>query len=132
MTKAKSKRSTEGSSSDVICGPAPLSAAVLNRHVVCVSVPTQGCGFRAAPTSAARSPEKQKINDDEGYDYTTDAGGEHVANIVSGHALARFDGSFNDLFVVPFRHQGVFAEIDTAPIQCLSLTLNKSAWPVDL
>jgi hypothetical protein len=39
-------------------------------------------------SSAAGSPDKQKINDDEGCDYATGAEGEHVANIVSGHALA--------------------------------------------
>jgi len=63
--------------------------------------------YRAAPTSAAGSPEKQKINDDEGCDYATGAEGEHVANVVSGHALARLDCSFNDPFVVPLRHQGL-------------------------
>jgi hypothetical protein len=59
-------------------------------------------------SSAAGSPEKQKINDDEGCDYGTGAEGEHVANIVSGHALACLDCSFDDPFVVPFRHQGLF------------------------
>ena len=54
----------------------------------------------------AGSPEKQKINDDEGCDYGTGAEGEHVANVVSGHALACLDCSFDDPFVVPFRHQG--------------------------
>jgi len=58
-------------------------------------------------SSAAGSPEKQKINDDEGCDYATGAEGEHVANVVSGHALARLDCSFDDPFVVPFRHQGL-------------------------
>jgi hypothetical protein len=58
-------------------------------------------------SSAAGSPEKQKINDDEGCDYATDAEGEHVANVVSGHALACLDFSFDDPFVVPFRHQGL-------------------------
>jgi hypothetical protein len=56
-------------------------------------------------SSAAGSPEKQKINDDEGCDYATGAEGEHVANVVSGHALARLDCSFDDPFVMPFRHQ---------------------------
>jgi hypothetical protein len=58
-------------------------------------------------SSAAGSPEKQKINDDEGRDYATGAEDEHVANVVSGHALARLDCSFDDPFVVPFRHQGL-------------------------
>jgi hypothetical protein len=58
-------------------------------------------------SSAAGSPEKQKINDDEGCDYATGAEGEHVANVVSGHALARLDCSFDDPFVMPFRHQGL-------------------------
>jgi len=47
---------------------------------------------------AAGSPEKhekQKINDDEGCDHATDAEGEHVANAVSGHALARLGSSFD-------------------------------------
>jgi hypothetical protein len=72
-------------------------------------------------SSAAGSPEKQKINDDEGCDYATGAEGEHVANVVSGHALACLDWSFDDPFVVPFRHQGLlFAEIDTAPTGAFS------------
>src|SRR6266496_5818045 len=72
-------------------------------------------------SSAAGSPEKQKINDDEGCDYATGAEGEHVANVVSGHALARLDCSFDDPFVMPFRHQGLlFAEIDTAPTGAFS------------
>ena len=58
-------------------------------------------------SSAAGSPEKQKINDDEGCDYATGAEGEHVANVVSGHALACLDCSFDDPFVVPFRHQSL-------------------------
>jgi hypothetical protein len=66
-------------------------------------------------SSAAGSPEKQKINDDEGCHYATDAEGEHVANVVSGHTLPRLDGSFGPL-VVPFRHQDfLVAEIDMAP-----------------
>jgi hypothetical protein len=76
------------------------------------------CGWRtySITSSAAGSPEKQKINDDEGCDYATGAEGEHVANVVSGHALACLDCSFDDPFVVPFRHQGLlFAEIDAAP-----------------
>jgi hypothetical protein len=81
------------------------------------------CGWRtySITSSAAGSPEKQKINDDEGCDYATDAEGEHVANVVSGHALACLDCSFDDPFVVPFRHQGLlFAEIDTAPTGAFS------------
>jgi hypothetical protein len=58
-------------------------------------------------SSAAGSPEKQKINDDEGCDYATGAKGEHIANVVSGHALARLNCGFDDPFVVPFRHQGL-------------------------
>ena len=58
-------------------------------------------------SSAEGSPEKQKINDEEGCDYATGAEGEHVANVVSGHALARLDCSFDDPFVMPFRHQGL-------------------------
>ena len=61
----------------------------------------------------AGSPEKQKINDDEGCDYGTGAEGEHVANVVSGHALACLDRSFDGPFVVPFRHENpLLAEVD--------------------
>jgi hypothetical protein len=72
-------------------------------------------------SSAAGSPEKQKINDDEGCDYATDAEDEHVTNVVSGHALACLDWSFDDPFVVPFRHQGLlFAEINKSPTGAFS------------
>jgi len=72
-------------------------------------------------SSAAGSPEKQKINDDEGCHYATDAEGEHVANVVSGHTLACLDWSFDGPLVVRFRHQGLlFAEIDTAPTGAFS------------
>src|SRR5262249_10947649 len=43
-----------------------------------------------------RLTEKQKINDDEGCDHATSAEGEDVANVVSGHALACLDCSFDD------------------------------------
>ena len=56
-------------------------------------------------SSAAGSLEKQKIDDDESCDYATGVEGEHVADVVSGHALARLDCCFDDPFVVPFRHQ---------------------------
>jgi hypothetical protein len=81
------------------------------------------CGWRtySITSSAAGSPEKQKVNDDEGCDYATGTEGEHVANVVSGHALACLDCSFDDPFVVPFRHQGLlFAEVDTAPTGAFS------------
>jgi hypothetical protein len=51
-------------------------------------------------SSAAGSPEKQKINDDEGCDYATGAEGEHVPNVVSSHALACLDWSFDRPIVV--------------------------------
>jgi hypothetical protein len=96
---------------------------ILNRAARALHPPCAGYhdqGRREAQTSkwcppaekhwhgaAAGSPEKQKINDDEGCDHATGAEGEHVTKVVSGHALARLDCSFDDPFVVPFRHQGL-------------------------
>jgi hypothetical protein len=68
----------------------------------------RGQNYRHSITSsAAGSPEKQKINDDEGCDYATGAEGEHVPNVVSSHALACLDWSFDGPFVVPLRHEGL-------------------------
>jgi hypothetical protein len=71
---------------------------------------------RSINASAAGLPEKQKINDDEGCHYATEAEGEHVANVVSGHTLACLNCSFDGPLLVRFRHQDLlFAKIDTAP-----------------
>jgi hypothetical protein len=81
------------------------------------------CGWRtySITSSAAGSPEKQKVNDDEGCDYATGTEGEHVANVVSGHALACLDCSFDDPFVVPFRHQGLFFAAPTDVINAIAV-----------
>jgi hypothetical protein len=46
------------------------------------SMPKRRCGPHSITSSATGSPEKQKINNDEGCDYATGAEGEHVANVV--------------------------------------------------
>jgi hypothetical protein len=78
----------------------------------------QLCGYARRPDAdrggdgegcvvSKRSAKKQKIDHDEGRDYTYEADGQHVPNIMSGHASARFGRGLGNSFATSFGHPRV-------------------------